>query len=108
MKRAAGMMWIWECRKEMGFMNGLIYFFLPGCPFCRQAQEYWAELEREEPKYAGIQAVKINERAQADLADRFDYWLVPCFFLNGRKLHEGAADKAQIRAVLDQALSELL
>jgi murein tripeptide amidase MpaA len=39
---------------------------------------------------------------QRELADKYDYWYVPCFFADGVKLHEGASTKEKIRAVLDK------
>lgn len=82
----------------------LTYFFMQGCPYCRRADKYLAELVRENPEFSAVKIHAIDERAQKQLADSYDYFYVPCFFLGNEKLHEGAADKQQIQAVLERAL----
>ena len=85
-------------------MKELTYFYLSGCPYCREANRWIEELTRENPAF---EAVKINaheEREEKQLADSYDYYHVPCFFLGQEKLHEGAATKEKIRAVLARGL----
>ena len=35
-----------------------------------------------------------------------DYYYVPCFFVEGKKLLEGVPEKEKVQAVLDAALAE--
>jgi len=42
-------------------------------------------------------------RVFADIADQYDYYYVPCYFINESKVHEGAASKEIIRKVLSAA-----
>jgi len=84
----------------------LIYFMQPTCPYCRRASAYLEVLERENPAYAKIPMRVVDENRERALADAYDYWYVPCFFLNGRKLHEGAASQKDIQDVLDACLAQ--
>jgi len=81
----------------------LLYFYLAGCPFCVRATQYLEQLLEEHPEFQAIPIRRIEERREAALANSYDYYRVPCFFLNGEKLHEGAADKEDILRVLEQA-----
>ena len=86
-------------------MKELTYFYLSGCPFCRAADRMLKELETEHPEFSKIPIKKIEERENATLAERYDYYYVPCFWIGNQKLHEGAASKEKLRAVLDKAIS---
>lgn len=46
----------------------------------------------------------IEESRQRDYARQFGYYYVPCFYVDGVKIHEGAADKNDIIKVLESAL----
>ncbi len=85
-------------------MKELTYFYLTGCPFCRAADRMLEELAAENPDFAKICVKKIEERENSALADQYDYFYVPCLWLGGQKLHEGAVSKEKLRAVLEQAV----
>jgi len=84
--------------------EGITYFYLSGCPYCRMADNYITELIAENPAFADIKITKIEEREHAALAHRYDYRLVPCLWLGDKKLHEGVPSKEQIKACLTAAL----
>jgi glutaredoxin len=87
-----------------GTMKELTYFRLESCPYCRRAENYLDELMKENPEYKNIPIKPIDEDKQPEIANSFDYWYVPCFYAGSKKLHEGAATKEKIKAVLDAAL----
>ncbi len=84
--------------------DGILYFYLSGCPYCRMADQYMEELIAENPAFADIKITKIEEREHAALAHSYDYRLVPCLWFGGKKLHEGVPSKEQIKACLTAAL----
>ena len=86
-------------------MQELTMFYLPDCPHCRLALKLMDALKAEDPRYAAVSVRKIDERANKALADAYDYWYVPCFFLDGKKLFEGHMEKDDVRAVFDAATS---
>ena len=64
------------------------------------------ELIDENPEFANIPIKKIEERKNAELANRYDYYYVPCLWIDGHKLHEGIPTKDKIRDVLTAALKD--
>lgn len=87
-------------------MKELTYFRLSYCPYCRRANGYLEELKQENPEYCRVPIRIIDEAHERRIADSYDYWYVPCFFMGDVKLHEGAATKADIKEVLDRALEQ--
>lgn len=85
-------------------MKKLTYFYLPSCPHCRLANRCLEELCAEDSRYAGVEIQRVDESAEKALAAKYDYWFVPCFFMGEEKLHEGHAEKADVKAVLERAL----
>ena len=85
-------------------MSKLTYFYLPSCPHCRLASRYLEELCAEDGCYKGVEIERIDESAEKALAAKYDYWYVPCFYMGNEKIHEGHAEKVDIKAVLDRAL----
>ena len=45
----------------------------------------------------------IDELLDPGTADRYDYWYVPTFYVDGNKLHEGACSKEKVRQILEKA-----
>lgn len=48
----------------------------------------------------------VDERAEADYADSFDYYYVPCYYVGGEKVHEGHAERPTWRPSSGAALEE--
>ena len=46
----------------------------------------------------------IDETRQPDVAEKWDYYYVPTYFVGKEKLHEGAATKDKIQRVFERAL----
>jgi len=85
-------------------MKKLTYFYLPNCPHCRLANRCLEELCAEDPRYGEVEIRRVDESAEKALAAKYDYWFVPCFYMGEEKLHEGHAEKEDVKAVLDRAL----
>lgn len=81
-------------------------FYLPTCPYCKQALTWNSELIAENPAYAGLELELVDEKREAARAEQFDYYYVPTYYVGDDKLHEGAADKEKIRAVFEAALAD--
>ena len=84
-------------------MEQLTLFYLKNCPYCIRVQGYLDEL-LQDPRYAHLKINKIDEAKEPDLANQFDYYLVPTFYLKGEKLFEGIMDKQDVINVLEKAL----
>lgn len=77
-------------------------FYLPGCPHCKLALKYMDQLRAENPAFKDIEIEMIDESRERALANSYDYWYVPCFYVEKSKLHEGHAELADIRRVFEQ------
>ena len=79
-------------------MKDLTMFILPNCPHCKLALKFQQELIEENPDIT-----MIDESAQPEIADKYDYYYVPCWFAGKEKLFEGHAEKADVEKVLRAA-----
>ena len=87
-------------------MPKLTLFILESCPYCIRARNYLSELQNEDPNYKSVEIYLIDERLNRALANSYDYYLVPTFYLDKTKLFEGIMTKEDVKKVLDQALSD--
>ena len=65
-----------------------------------------ADLQAQHPEYRNIEIAKIEERQNPLIAEKFDYFYVPCMFIEGKKIHEGVPTVEKIEAVLKAAVEE--
>ena len=72
-------------------------FYLKNCPYCKQAQKY---LDIHRLDYPNLMIKMIEESEQADIANQYDYYFVPCFYYNEEKLHEGAISEEELVTLL--------
>ena len=79
-------------------------FTMEGCPYCRQALKWMDELMQQYPEYNDVPLTLIDETKQPDVANQWDYYYVPTYFVGKDKLHEGAATKEKIQRVFERAL----
>jgi len=74
-------------------------FYLKNCPYCKEAFRY---LEKHNKEY-NVHIELIEETEQAELANSYDYYYVPCFFKGTQKIHEGAITEQQVIDILKNA-----
>lgn len=86
-------------------MKEVKLFYLEGCPHCRRARGWMDELFAENPAYRDVPLTMIEESRERALADSYDYYYVPTFYVGGEKAHEGIASKEIVKAVFDAALA---
>ena len=85
-------------------MKKVTMFTMEGCPYCRQALRWMDELMQQYPEYNDVPLTLIDETKQPDVANQWDYYYVPTYFVDKDKLHEGAATKEKIQRVFERAL----
>lgn len=71
------------------------------CPYCHQAFDFLNTLK---PKYPNVAVELIDERKYPQIADKYDHYYVPAFFIDGENVLEGAVTIEQIESVLRKAL----
>ena len=80
-------------------------FVLAACPYCKQVFRWMEELMNEDQRYAAVDVTVIDEKLQPEVAEQYEYYYVPTYFINGNKVHEGAASKEIVRKVFEQVLA---
>lgn len=78
-------------------------FYLKTCPFCKKALRYIDEAKAAHPELVDVAIEMIEESEQPDVADQFDYYYVPTFYVNGVKVHEGGIYPDEVERILRQA-----
>jgi len=84
-------------------MKELTMFYFPECPYCRQAFRWHEEIFREHPEYRDVPLRLVDEHAETALAESYDYWYVPTYFLDGEKLGEGVKEKSVVETAFRRA-----
>lgn len=85
-------------------MKDITYFYLQGCPHCIRADQFLQQLMEEKQEYKQIKINRIEESKNAAVASLYDYFYVPCFYVDGQKEHEGTVSLDQVKHVLEIAL----
>ncbi len=85
-------------------MKEVTLFYLKSCPYCRQAIGWQNEIIASDSRFAPIEIEYIEESENPEIANSYDYYYVPTYYVDGVKLHEGAATREKVAAVLEEAL----
>lgn len=85
-------------------MKEILMMMMAGCPHCRRARAWMEELCEEHPEFREVPVRMVDETLEPDFAQTLDYYYVPTYFVEGRKLHEGVPTKEAIEAVYRAAL----
>ena len=91
--------------KKTGIMKSIILFYLKDCPYCKKAFRYISELTAEHPELAQVPITAIEESEQPEVADKYDYYYVPTFYIGTEKAHEAGIFKPEVEALLRKALN---
>ncbi len=87
-------------------MKDVTLFYLEACPYSLQARRFMREICDENPDYNCVNVSMVEEHEQRDEAAKHDYYYVPCFYVDGKKMSEGAIDKAGVREVFECAMRD--
>lgn len=85
-------------------MKHVKLFYLKNCPYCKRAMECIDDIKRRCPELRSVEIEAVEENEHADIAEQYDYHYVPAFYVDERKVHEGAATDEQVERVLRAAL----
>ncbi len=86
-------------------MKSITMFETSWCPYCKQAHRLMDELIHENPKYKELKIHVIDEEKEPDIAKQYDYYYVPTYYLDSKKIHEGVPSKRVIHTLFETALS---
>lgn len=62
------------------------------------------ELKEENPKYSQVDLKIIDEGLHPDIAEKYDYYYVPTYYIDGKKVHEGVATRDIVRNIFKEAI----
>ncbi len=91
-------------------MKEVLMFYLEDCGYCHKARRALEELFAENPAYREIPLTRIEESQHPEIADRYDYYAVPTFYVDGVKQFEAHLFMSYedirdgVKAALDAAL----
>ncbi len=85
-------------------MKRVKLFYLQHCPFCKKAFRYIEEAKARHPELADLEIELIEESEQAEVANRYDYYYVPTFYVDEQKVHEGGIFAEEVEQILLSAL----
>lgn len=85
-------------------MKRIQLFYLKNCPFCKKALRYIEEAKATHPELQPIEIELIEESEEPEVADKYDYYYVPTFYLDGVKAHEGGIYPDEVTELLRKAL----
>ncbi|MBE6177817.1 MAG: thioredoxin family protein [Alistipes sp.] len=85
-------------------MKRIQLFYLKNCPFCKKALRYIEEAKAAHPELAALEIELIEESEEPEVADRYDYYYVPTFYIDGVKVHEGGIYPDEMEPLLRKAL----
>ena len=83
-------------------MKKIQLFYLEYCPHCKKTRADLNVLLKEE-RFKELEIEMIEESVQKELADQYDYYYVPCFYVDGIKVKEGALSRKDVEDVLMMA-----
>lgn len=85
-------------------MKSVKLFYLRNCPYCKRALQYIADARAAHPELAAVEIETVEESEQPEVADRYDYYYVPTFYVDGVKVHEGGISADEVETLLRRAL----
>lgn len=84
-------------------MKPILMFTMESCPYCRKAHHWMEQLRNENPAFTALDITIIDETLQPGIANQYDYYYVPTYYVDGIKVHEGAATKEIVKGVFEKA-----
>ena len=87
----------------------ITFFYMNGCPYCRNANIAIDELIQGNPEYGDIEIERIDEQNPPAGLTGYDYYYVPSMFISKEKIYEAQPGqqyeeiKEHVREVLERA-----
>ncbi|HEY5562122.1 MAG TPA: thioredoxin family protein [Clostridiaceae bacterium] len=85
-------------------MKVLTILITDWCPHCNRAIKWLKEIKEEDSRFKEVEITIIDEEKQPELSEKFDYYYVPTYYVDGVKIHEGATSKDQLIEALEVAV----
>jgi len=79
---------------------------MQSCPYCKNARKWMNEILESDVRYREIPMTIIDEVEEPEVAAKFDYYFVPTYYIDDKKIHEGVASFEIVKRVFDEALND--
>jgi glutaredoxin len=86
-------------------MKPIKLFYLKSCPYCRQAFSFIETLKTQDA-YKAIDIELIEESEESKIANSYDYYYVPTFYVDGEKVSEGAVTLEKVEEVFKKVIAD--
>ena len=84
-------------------MKQVILFIIKSCPYCIMANKFMKQIFKENPQFKDVPLRIVDENEQKAIADQYNYYYVPTYYVDGVKMHEGVPTKEKVEAVFKAA-----
>ena len=97
---------------EKHVQKKITYFYMVGCPYCRNANIAIDELIKEHPEYADVKIERIDENDWPAGMMGYNYYYVPTMFVGNEKVYEAQPGqqydeiKAAVKKVFEKAMQQ--
>lgn len=85
-------------------MSTITLYHFEGCPACGHAKEWIKELKAEKPELQNAQVNQVDVYKTPNFRAPAPFTYVPTFFVNGKKVLEGAVTKEKVEEILRMGL----
>lgn len=85
-------------------MSQVTMYHFEGCPACGHAKQWIKELRQEKPELQGALVELVDVYKTSNFRPPAPFQYVPTFFVDGKKVLEGAVSKEQVEAIMRAAL----
>ena len=86
-------------------MKKILMFTMASCPYCKRARSWMEEILGSDDKYKKIPITIIDENEHPEISAKYDYTFVPTYYMDGEKVHDGAASFEIVKKIFDAALN---
>lgn len=84
-------------------MKDIVVLITDWCPHSQRAIHWIDEVKEENPKYKDVKIEIIDEEKSPTIAEQYDYYYVPTYYVGDRKIFEGGTTKDIVRKVFEEA-----
>jgi glutaredoxin len=85
-------------------MKNISMFITDWCPHCKRAINWVEEIKQENPQYRDVKVEIIDEEKEPHIAKQYDYYYVPTYYIENKKIYEGGTTKEILLKVFEEAL----
>lgn len=84
-------------------MKPILMFMSKTCPHSQRAFKWMDDVKQEHPEYKDLDITMVDEREEPDRCAKYDYYFIPTYYVDGKKVHEGACSKEIVEQVFADA-----